>query len=223
MADKVYQFKLTGDMDLFMHQDDVEAADELDRERKQMDQRERVRGDDRSPAWTWMTYTYNDGDKVKMPSANIMAALAKGGAKVQLTSKITCKTISQSGICPLDEYYTFGLGLEKGKPVEVSWDDVIALRAKPFADQKRAIQAMGFKLDVRRATIGMSKHVRVRPRFKAGWVVVGKFLLVDPLLTSQLLQQIFLEAGKCGLGDWRPSAPKKPGPFGRFTAELQAM
>jgi len=54
----------------------------------------------------------------------------------------------------------------------------------------------------------------VRPRFdKWSFTVEGKF--DEKQVAEETVKQLFEEAGRTGLGAWRPSSPK-PGPFGQF-------
>jgi hypothetical protein len=81
---------------------------------------------------------------------------------------------------------------------------------------------LGFELFVKRARIGTSKHIRVRPRFK-NWSASGTLTVVDQQITKEMLQTILTFAGSyCGIGDWRPSSPT-PGQFGRFIAEVKEI
>lgn len=54
----------------------------------------------------------------------------------------------------------------------------------------------------------------VRPRFdKWSFFVEGEF--DESQVAEETVKQLFEEAGRTGLGAWRPSSPK-PGPFGQF-------
>ena len=79
------RFELTGIMPLIMHQDDVEASDLLNEWRKDPSNKNKsVAGDDRSPAWTWQTYLYSDGENVTLPAANLMVAIRQGSTQLIL-------------------------------------------------------------------------------------------------------------------------------------------
>ena len=81
---------------------------------------------------------------------------------------------------------------------------------------------MGFSLFVKRARIGQSKHIRVRPRFD-NWAAQGELLVTDEQITENILRDILEMAGKYkGLGDWRPSS-KTPGFYGTFNAEVKRV
>lgn len=213
-----YDFELSGIMPMLMHADDVMASDTLAAWRKDKDNKSvSVAGDDRSPAWTWMTYLYVNPVTLNLgiPQECLMTTLRNGGAKVTFKGQETFKRHTQSGIVVLADYCTFTVG---GK--EVSFADIQRLRDKPFAAQAEAVKKLGFSLSVRRAAVNKTKHVRVRARFD-DWKVHGRISVDEPALTEAILNDVFDAAGrKSGLGDWRPSAPKSPGPYGMFEAKL---
>ena len=99
------------------------------------------------------------------------------------------------------------------------WPALAALREESdYAAHEAAAVAQGFELFAKAAKVGQSKHVRVRPRFNA-WSCSGTITVFDETITAEVLSQILEQAGiYCGLGDWRPSSPSKPGPWGRFRA-----
>lgn len=208
-----YGFELVGTMALLMHSDNIEAADELDAWRKDPANKNSSRaGDDRSPAWTWQTYLYHDGEHVVMPQENIMVALRQGGAQMILKKQKTYKEISQSGLMISSEYCDF---LCNGKKIPLS---KLPARDVPYNKQAEWAEKNGFCLFAKRAKIGTSKHIRIRPRFDS-WSVRGRVQVVAPEITEDVLQQLFTLAGRGGLCDWRPAC-KTPGPFGMFEAKL---
>lgn len=216
-----YSFVLTGRMPILFHADDVEAADSLAKWRKAAENKAvSVPGDDRSPAWTWQTYLYHDGEHVAIPQENIMACLAKAGAMIPMAKgKSTFKSASQSGLVILDEFCEFRSG---GKQIAMA--DIAAIDSPTFSDHAEAAKKLGFSLLVKRATVGSSKHVRVRAKFAAGWTVSGVIEVLDPLITKDVLAEMFELAGKkVGLLDWRPSSPKKPGPYGTYRSEIKPL
>lgn len=216
-ASKWYSFRLTGTMPLIMHADSIDGADELQEWRKNPSNKGvTVAGDDRSPAWTWQTYLYSDGQYVTMPADNIMVALRQAGAQLTLKKQKTFKEATQSGLVIMVEGCEF---FANGQPV--SMDAIRELRDLTFAEQCAAVQPMGFSLFVKRARVGTSKHIRVRPRF-AQWGVKGEIMASRPEITHEVLSQLFTLAGKCGLCDWRP-AGKTPGPFGQFMAVVTEL
>jgi hypothetical protein len=209
------KFTLKGITPLLMHADDVEAASTLEEWRKAPGNKNvSTPGDDRSPPWTWQTYLYRNQDgMVAMPADNVMVALRQAGAKMTLKRQTTFKAITQSGLLMTDETLTFTNG---GK--EINAVEFVDSRDDKFTDQKKAAAKAGFELDVRRAKIGTSKHVRVRPMFRS-WSVSGVIQIMAPEITFESLQMLFDLAGDVGLCDWRPGC-KTPGRFGMFEASV---
>ena len=209
-------FEITGEMPLLMHWDNIEGGDVLKEWRQDpMNKNQSVPGDDRSPAWTWQTYLYNDGEFVTIPQDNLMSALMSGGTQVILKRQKTYKELSQSAILIATEHLRF----EYGNGKQLSLAQVNAIRDLPFAKQAEACEKLGFRLFCKRAKIGQAKHVRVRPRFDT-WKVSGSLNVISADLPFDKLELIFNYAGRAGLCDWRPSSPKRPGPYGMFTAKL---
>ena len=215
-----FGFKLTGTMPLLMHADDVMAADSLIAWRKDPKNKSvSVPGDDRSPAWTWQTYVYSDGEHLAVPQECIMAALRYAGTKMPLAKgKGTYKAMSQSGLLIGSDFCRFE---NDGEQIAVA--DLHAFRDEPFAEHVNASRDLGFDLMVKRAKVGTSKHVRVRPKFTA-WTVSGTIAVSEPAITAEVLINMFEISGRlAGLCDWRPSSPGKPGPFGMFVSTLEPV
>lgn len=212
-------FELIGTMPLLMHWDNIEGGDTLkDWRQDPKNKNQSVPGDDRSPAWTWTTYLYHDGEAVTVPQDNLMAALMNGGTQVILKRQKTYKELSQSGILIATEHLRFEYG--DGKQLLLS--QVEKIRDLPFSKQAAEADKLGFRLFCKRAKIGNSKHVRVRPRFNA-WKVSGELEVISDDLPFDKLELIFGYAGRAGLCDWRPSSPKRPGPYGMFTAKCKKV
>lgn len=210
------QFTLTGRMPLLMHADDVESADLLESWRKDPSNKNSSRaGDDRSPSWTWQTYCYSDGTHLAMPAENVMVALRQAGTQMILKKQKTFKEITQSGLLIATEYCEF---FSNGKQVPVSAVD--GLREKTFSEQRAGAKKLGFDLFIKRARVGTSKHIRVRPRFDK-WEVRGMMHILKPELTFEVVQQLFDLAGSVGICDWRPGC-KTPGPYGMFSSKVTA-
>jgi hypothetical protein len=215
-----YEFTLIGSKPILFHADDVSGADQLSAWRKAAENKSvSVAGDDRSPPFTWQTYLYHDKTNLAIPQENILACLCKAGAAVPMAKgKGTFKSLSQSGLFIADEFCEFRV---RGKPISIA--DVHAFHDRPFAEHVAAVRKLGFELSVKRATVGNSKHVRVRAKF-TGWTIHGVIETLDPLIDDNILREMFTIAGKkVGLLDWRPSAPKKPGPYGTFRPELKPL
>lgn len=179
-----------------------------------------VPGDLRSPAWTWMGRLYHDGVKVGIPSDNIMSVLREGGAKVPTGKKGgSFKRQSQSGLVVMTPHLEFRTA--EGR--EILWADLVHLLDElDFETHATTAKKLGFDLFVKRVTIGKSKWVMVRPMMAPGWTATGEIGILDNAITDRVLADILLMAGtQCGIGSWRPSAPKGPGPFGTFSAVVK--
>lgn len=213
-------FELTGTTPLLMHFDNIEGSDVVKEwQQDPANKNVSVAGDDRSPPWTWHYKLYHDGEKLVIPGDNMLRCLCVAGTRVKIPGAKgkTFKESTQTGITFLTEYLDF---TTNGKTIPIA--DIAAIREKPFTEQCKAIESMGFRLFLKRAKIGTSKHVRVRPRFDS-WKVRGTATITANELGVKELQTIFQIAGSVGLGDWRPTAPKSPGPYGQFTSIVKEM
>ena len=216
-----YQIILEGETPLLMHRDNIQFSERV-RAWQQENRSLSVAGDDRTPAWSWIGSLYDDGEYVGLNADNMMTMLREGGAKVPTGAKNeTYKRQTQSGIvleeiCPPL--------LVNGKRLEMA-PITSLLDEDDFASHVEAVQEMGFDLLVKRAKVGTSKHIRVRPMF-GKWAVITSLMVVDPKesgITQEVLQKILNKAGSlCGLGDWRPSS-RTPGQFGRFKATVEPL
>lgn len=216
-----YSFTLTGTQPLLMHNDSVLAADTLEAWRKDPTNKRRSKpGDDRSPAWTWLTYLYIEGGQVVIPRENLIAMVVKGATSFKV-GRGSLKAEAVSSIF-FESSYPLLVGAD-GKTVQSPDLERINDDSVPFSESVKLADDLGFALDVRRAAVGQSKHVRVRPRFDR-WAISGTFLCLDDgAMGAAVLQQLFTLCGRrVGLCDWRPSS-KKPGTRGTFTAEVTAI
>lgn len=218
-----YNITLTGLSPLLMHQDNIAFGESLKKWRTDPANKELSQtGDDRSPAWTWLGYIYHDRKVLGMNADNIMTMLREGGAKVKTgNGKETYKKHTQSGIMLDQQQFTL---LVNGNTVPVAaLNDLIGVT--DFTKHLEVAEQFGFELLVKRAKVGMSKHVRVRPLFRE-WVLTGSLTILDPELSGlseQTLDLILRQAGSlCGLGDWRPSSPSS-GTFGRFAPTVEKV
>ena len=216
-----YKFTLTGRSAMLMHFDDVQWSDEISEWRldpKNTKKKGETSGDDRRPAFTWIGYAYHDGKHLAMPSANLSGCLRRAGSRVPMGRMRTLKELAVSGIILEGEFLEFR---NAGQLVPIA--PINKLRDVPeFKKHVDAVRSMGFDLDVRRAPVGMSKHVRVRPRFNE-WSVSGTLEVYASEITHELLVSLFDQAGRVGLGDWRPGSPKSPGPFGMYLSKLEKL
>lgn len=202
---KTYEVKLIGKTPLLMHHDNIEWSDFMDEWKSDPANKKTSKaGDDRTPAWRWIGCVYHDGETVGIPAANIMRSLMEGGAMVPVPGGKMGKTFkaqTQSGMMSVEPFWSLTLG---GKSIR--WADIELLKdVDKFAEQKTAARELGFELLVKRAKIGMSKHVRVRPQFSAGWMATGTLAVWDEQIDEKSLHSILEYAGQYkGLGDWRP-------------------
>lgn len=218
-----YLVTITGKTPLLLHHDDIEWADRMDQWKNDPGNKKGSKaGDDRSPAWRWLGCLYHDGDILVMPQDNIMRATMEGGAMVPVPggrSGKTFKSQTQSGISCSSAFWPL-LGAN-GREIPVARVHEL-LREDDFAAHKAAAQALGFSLFVKRAKVGASKHIRVRPRFDA-WSLTGEMVVLDKQITEAVLRDILAYAGQYkGLGDWRPGG-KTPGPYGMFSADVKKI
>jgi len=217
MYEQAYGFRLTGLTPLLMHWDNLEWADTLEAQRTTIKEKKRENfkaGDDRCPPHTWKGCVYNDGKLVCVPTDNIRAAAMKAGARIMLDKKKTFKELSQSGLLFMDIFVPL---LVNGKPLPI--EKIVGIDGT-FREQCEAAKKLGFELFAKRAAVGQSKHVRVRPQF-ASWALEGSVTVIDDRISEDSLRRIFEIIGtQIGLGDWRPGSPKSPGPYGRAKAEV---
>lgn len=218
MKAQQYQITITGETPLLMHNDNIEWSEymrrwSLDPANKKIS----VAGDDRSPAHRWIGSLYTESGWVVIPSDNLMTVLREGGKKCPTgKGQQTFKSQTQSGIV-VDQASWRIVGPQGHIPTAA----IESLKTEPdFVKHEEAARKLGFELFTKRARIGASKHVRVRPRFNA-WHASGTLTVFDETITHDVLRNILEFAGRyAGIGDWRPSSPKAPGPFGKFTVEI---
>lgn len=222
MSEMRVRVTLQGTRPLLMHQDNVEWSEKTKAWQKDPENKKRsIAGDDRSPAWTWLGSMYHDGKVVTLPSDNIMTMLREGGAGVPVPGGRGSKTFkaqTQSGIVPKDIDWPIYIN---GETIPVS--ELLMLEdVDDFDEHVRVVEEHGFELFVKRAKIGQSKHIRVRPRF-VSWVAVGQLSIIDDQITPDVLQSILNVGGELkGIGDWRPSS-KTPGMHGTFMAGVEVL
>lgn len=217
---RTYEVELTGKTPLLMHHDNIEWADFMDAWKNDpANKKSSKAGDDRSPAWRWIGCCYHDAEHLAIPQANIMRCLMEGGAMVPVPggkSGKTFKSQTQSGMMSVEPEWKLYVGGQT-----IAWSDIESLaNVEKFSEHKEMALALGFDLMVKRAKVGSSKHIRVRPSFRPGWVVRGNLAVWDEQITADALKSILDYAGDYkGLGDWRPGG-RTPGPYGTFTAKI---
>lgn len=218
---KTYAVTLTGETPILMHHDNLAWADTMKAwSTEPANKAASVAGDDRSPAWRWIGNLYVENDKVVIPSDNLMTVLREGGKRVSTGKRgASFKAQTQSGIIVDQSAWPV---IVDGKEVPYGpFRDLI--ENSDYSKHEKMAHKFGFVLFAKRAPIGTSKHVRVRPRFDR-WSCSGTMTVLDELITLKVLTNILEHAGKyAGLCDWRPSSPKSPGPFGKFKATVTEM
>lgn len=212
---RVYEFGLTGRMPLIMHADNIQGCDNVKAWRDDPANKNlSVPGDDRSPPWTYKTYLHVEEGHVVMPQECVMTCVAKAANEFKLKGNSKFGRLFAASVIPASESFEFR---NRGKAVDVA---ALASDDDKFEEHEKAAKDAGFSLFVKRAKVGTSKHIRVRPRFDQ-WTVSGSVFVTAPEITKERLTDFFETAGaRIGLGDWRPSAPMKPGPFGTFSATV---
>ncbi len=219
---RTYEVTITGSTPLLHHWDNIDWADKLDVWKSNAANKKTSRaGDDRSPAWRWIGSMYHDGAVVGMPGDNLMRCLMEGGAMVPVPGakgNKTFKAQTQSGMMVNEPYWPLTVN---GSTIAMR-DVEPLLQVDDFAEHKRIVAGLGFGLHVKRAKIGASKHIRVRPMFDT-WALHGTLSVWDDQITETVLREVLTYAGRYkGLGDWRPGS-KTPGSFGMFEAAVKAL
>lgn len=217
---KTVTVTLTGKMPILMHADNIDWADRMEDWKNTPSNKAKSKaGDDRTPPWRWLGCLNYDDPKtgiVTIPSEYIMRCIM-GGAAQQPTGKGkgTYKALSQSGLICSEFHWPLFID---GNPIKMANVNE-CMKLPTFREQIDAAEALGFSLFVKRAKVGNSKHIRVRPRFD-NWSSVGQIHIVDDAISVPILQSILDISGRLkGLGDWRPGGPT-PGPFGTFEAHV---
>jgi len=216
-----YKVVLCGESPLLMHRDNIKGC-EMVRSwiKNPANKKISVAGDDRSPAFTWVTYCYHDGKRLVIDADNLMTMLRDGGKKCPApTGRGSLKSQTQSGITVNEIGWPL---LVSG--AEIPWAPIEALlEESDFEVHEQVAKNLGFELFAKRARIGTSKNVRVRPRFDE-WSASGTITVFDEILKTDVLQNILTHAGfYCGLMDWRPGSPSAPGQYVRFSASLEEL
>jgi len=215
---KTYSVEMTGVTPVIFHNDNLSWSEQIkkwcdDPNNKKFS----VAGDDRTPAWRWIGYSYFDKGVMCVPADNLMTLLREGGAKCPTGKKgATYKRQTQSGLVVNEVAWPL-IG-PKGTVLQSDVETLVG--NNDFPDHEKFADDHGFFLFVKRAKIGTAKHVRVRPRFDS-WSASGTITVLDETITKDVLTNILTQAGiYCGLGDWRPSSPKSPGAFGKFSVKV---
>lgn len=217
---KTVKVTITGRTPLLMHADNIEWADRMEAWKNDPKNRAKSKaGDDRTPPFRWIGCLNYDDPKtgvVTIPLEYLKRSMMGGAARVPTgKGKGTFKALSQSGITCQELHWPL---LVRGKSISMK-DINECLELDTFLDHVEAANVMGFSLFTKRAKIGSSKHIRVRPRFD-DWSTQGELVILDDQIKVTTVEEILEYAGRTqGLGDWRPGCAT-PGPFGMFEAKV---
>lgn len=218
-----YKITMTGITPLLMHSDSVEWADKLKTYREK-NKKTGVKGDDRSPAWTWIGYPYFEGGKVGMCADNVSTMMREAATGIAVPGarggKKTFKSQSQSGIIVDDLLWPVITPL--GEVASASIQELGM--ENDFAIHEQRARELGFRLFVRRVKMPGTnrKNVRVRPRFDT-WTLIGTLTVLDQQITTEILTDIYRIGGEYkGIGDWRPSSGA-PGQYGKFVTKIEEI
>ena len=213
-----FEFELQGLTPLLMHHDNIALADQLTEWRKDSRNKNISKaGDDRSPPWAWHTYLYHDGEHLAIPSINLWTVFRDAATSKSLKGQKSFKEAAAAGIYIEQEYLPL---MNNGKKIPIG--PIEAMREKSFNEQMAAVKKLGFELLSKRAQVGTSKHLRVRPKFN-NWSLSGTLLVNVPEINGTVLRDIGDIAGRYkGLGDGRPGS-RKPWPYGVFSVTFKEI
>lgn len=221
MKVRKYNVTLTGISPMLQHNDNIAWADKMAEWLAEPENRKESKaGDDRQPGFKWIGSLYNFAGHVVIPSENIMKMLNEGGKKCGTgKGKGTFGRLTQTGLLPTESAWNL---MVNGKEIATAKIDA-AKQESRFSVHEELAKSLGFSLFVKRAKIGTSKHIRVRPLFE-NWSAQGTLQVTEDAIGTKELQMILSQAGAyAGIGDWRPSSPQSPGQYGRFTAEIEEV
>jgi len=217
---KEYRIRIKGITALLHHADNVEWADAMEAWRNNPKNKARSKaGDDRTPGFMWIGNLYHDGKRIVIPADNIMVAYRGAGARVPVPGGRSGKTFKQQTQSGMSIKEIFVPLLINGKTIPVA--KILSLaKEESFVAHAKLVKSLGFALDVRRAKIRSSKHIRVRPRFDS-WEAKFTLSVWDKQITGEIISTLSTFAGSYqGLCDWRPSSAS-PGAWGRFEAKVE--
>ena len=221
MTVRTAKVTLTGVTPLLMRRNDDDWEKVLKQWRSDPSNKEKnVKGDDRSPAFTWIGGIYHDGKVIGMPADNLMTMLREGGAKVPTgKGQGTYKRQTQSCLIVMEPMWP--MVTVSGKTIP--WSAIEALNTEEDFDKHIAMARKNdFELFKKAVIVRGSRNIRIRPMFAKGWQITGTIAVTDDVITNEVFENVLIYGGRyAGLGDWRPSAPKAPGPYGQFVPEIE--
>ena len=148
----------------------------------------------------WVKGTYVNGQgKIIMPAANIKASIYDG-SKGQKKGKVALSRIVNSTLI-ISPFESPIKCLIDGKVEEITLENI---KANDW------IYVCGAVVTGRRVD-------RSRTQLPIGWEIEFEIVTKNEDLSKEDIKALLEVAGiSAGLGDWRPSAPKKPGIFGTY-------
>ena len=212
---------LTAKTPLLLHQDNLDWQDKvkgwIEKQNRSgvKSKKASVKGDDRSPAFTWLGCLYLDNGQLTIPSEVIQKCFIQAASKIIKKGNTSYKGDLASSLFLHSTAFPL---LVKGKPIA----DKFLKKLEEEEDYKVHCKAAidnGFSLYARRAGVNGSKHVRVRPKF-LDWSIQISGSLDSEEIDQSLFERICDVAGhRVGIGDWRPSVGA-PGQHGMFDAKV---
>lgn len=236
-----------GSTPMLLHPYDVHHADKLKEWKAENDKTKAdlsVPGDDRTPGWRWSYsfYTTLVQDKqgrsvevLALPQDNVQAAMVSAGSAVKKwRGDKSGKHLATQGVGwnPAPAVLLVNGRAVEAEPMrDEAHQMALAMRGKPVGEAFKAQIEVAKRhghghigLDVRPVVIPKSqggRHIRVRPSV-TNWS--AEFLAtVEPHDVDALRDVLDLAGHGQGLGDYRPGAPKKPGIYGKFDAEVEVL
>jgi len=219
-----YEFTLQGRMPILMHSEDIPGADRVSAWRKDPLHKNTPKGDDRHPAWTWVTYLYLDSVEgfVGIPQTSLIKLLVEAGKSFKMPGS---RKSLKGAVAALVQFDRINYPLTFDGDKQVNYDALAPIAdMETFDEQAAAVKKLGFTIDMRRVTVGTNKHIRCRPHFH-NWLLSGCIRVdnTDGTLDQNTVEELFNYAGRFqGLCDYRPSA-RNPGPFGTFDATVKRI
>ena len=148
-----------------------------------------------SDEWIKATYLNDDGNLI-LPALNLIACIFDGARQYKIGKKASTRIVATA----LKVFPQEPLLKVSGKLITI--DDI---RKNPLWLHTTGAVISGRRVD------------RVRTMLPKGWTVDFEIDYDNEALALDDVRNILEIAGsRAGLGDWRPSAPKKPGPYGTF-------
>jgi len=185
-----YRVKIKGNQPLLLHKYTVATVSEVPTRK--------TFGLSYTDEWVKGTYG-NEAGEVVIPAANIKASIYDG-SKGQKKGKVALSRIVNSTliISPFEPPIKCKID---GKLKEITLEDI---KANDW------IYVCGAVVTGRRVD-------RSRTQLPIGWELEFEVMTKNDDLTKEDIKALLVSAGEsAGIGDWRPSAPKKPGIFGTF-------